>query len=600
MKSLMLLTETILDDASIECCVSTSRDLQTIRTRTKMEGLSFLTITLPQFCKSFERSLDQSMVSKHDFLGFKRNRGLPAFLQGFLSLIFDHNTGRLKDNPSISAIFAVRQICLAFKKLRSDCTNNRIKATIEQYLLTDLDVHSFESELPDHLIEVFNESFAYIFAPVLDKMEKKILADPYHLLPRHGPGTTADGTRGNRKYDSLTWTQRLNNLLPYDAFLLPNSSYVFDRRGCQVNILSPGQEPPVRVVTVPKTLKAPRIIAIEPVHMQYVQQGLLEMLVAHLESYPMYGALGFSDQSESQHLARLGSKYGWVSTLDLSEASDRVSNLLVDKALARWPKLHSLVMACRSATADVPGYGIHPISKFASMGSALCFPIEAMVFLTCCFLGYTQSGGRQYGLKGRSSFLKSVRIYGDDIIVPIEMTQSVISELSRFNLKVNAAKSFWTGKFRESCGGDFYDGYSVKPVYIKTSLPQSRADVDSVVSTVACRNQFYRNGYWRTAALIDKTMKGFAPFPIVSPESELLARHSFLPVKGRKLCSRLHRKLELGLVLKTIPEDSPVSGEGALMKFFLKRGNEPTFSKDHLKRTGRPKIATLNLRWAAA
>jgi hypothetical protein len=588
--------ERILEDSSVQCCVRTSRDMETITTRIKHEGLSFLTITLPNFCRDFERSLDQGFIDELAFLGFKKNKGLPAFLQGFLSLVFDRYTGRLLHNPSVAAIFCVRQLCLAFKKYRSPCTKQRDRSAIENYVLTDLGVEDFESRVPEHFLEVFSREFFVIFHPILSTLERSLETGDITVLPKHGPGTTADGTKSNRKFDWNTWTQRLDEHFPFYEYLIPNLGFVND--DLPITILEPGQEPPVRVITVPKTLKTPRIIAVEPVHMQYVQQGLLEILVPLLESRAMHNSLGFSDQSLNQELARIGSSSGFYATLDLSEASDRVSNLLVSTGFSHWKTLSSMIQACRTTKADVPGFGIIPISKFASMGSALCFPIEAMVFLTIYSIAYRERQQR-LGLEyNREVCLQGVRIYGDDIIVPVELAQDVARELSNFNLKVNEHKSFWTGKFRESCGGDYYDGDEVKPTYVKTEVPGSRVDVEAFESTVSTRNQFYRNGFWRTARFIDTELERIAPFPHVSETSSVLGRHSFLPLQVVKLCRNLHRPIVRGLIRRSVKPVDVLDGPGALMKFFLKRGSEPFFSKDHLKRDGRPKIATLHLRWA--
>jgi hypothetical protein len=205
------------------------------------------------------------------------------------------------------------------------------------------------------------------------------------IMPKHGPGATADRLSGNRKYGQVQWPLRLESLFPAIEFIIAGWDY---QRLSDVNFVEPGAELPVRVITVPKTLKTPRIIAIEPTAMQYVQQALLEMfLEEYVKDDILTSFLGFDDQVPNQQLARKGSIDGSLATLDLSEASDRVSNQLVRTMLARFPHFAEGVDACRSRKADVPGHGVIRLAKFASMGSALCFPMEAMVFLTVIFLG---------------------------------------------------------------------------------------------------------------------------------------------------------------------------------------------------------------------
>jgi len=54
------MAEAIYMDACARCIadVCDLRDLEAVRSRIKDEGISFLTITLPDFCKDFERSVE--------------------------------------------------------------------------------------------------------------------------------------------------------------------------------------------------------------------------------------------------------------------------------------------------------------------------------------------------------------------------------------------------------------------------------------------------------------------------------------------------------------------------------------------------------------
>ena len=82
MKSLMCLLREVLLDRGTWCRVSTCFDLKKIEARVKEEGLSFLTITLPNFGKELEKALDQGFVDRRLFTGFarsKRGGELPLF-----------------------------------------------------------------------------------------------------------------------------------------------------------------------------------------------------------------------------------------------------------------------------------------------------------------------------------------------------------------------------------------------------------------------------------------------------------------------------------------------------------------------------------------
>lgn len=594
MKSLMQLLQYSLADAGEWCCTSTTRDWKTISRRFEHEGLSFLTITLPTFCKGFERSLSQGKVDLSFFPSFKGQRGLPRFLGGFLDQVFDRSSGLLLDEPSVTAIFYIRQITLMFKKVEIDCSKRRIDAAFRNYVKCEQDVDSWTQNVSRDLIDRFDRTCGLLWGSTLSDIDRKVYDG--HLEPYHGPGATADRLRGNAKFDFQTWTHRLERYFPSSEFCIPN--WGFRDSLDAVNFLEPGAEIPVRVITVPKTLKTPRIIAIEPTHMQYVQQGLMRLLVEHLEGSDfLRGCIGFTDQEPNKVLAQRGSRDGSLATIDLSEASDRVSNLLVERMFKPFPTLAGGIQACRSLLADVPGHGVMPLSKYASMGSATCFPVEAMVFLSIIVSAWLKTLNSTPSKSRISRFLESVRVYGDDIIVPVKLVRHVVDDLNAFGMKVNVDKSFWTGKFRESCGGDYYDGHCVKPTYVRQLLPQHRGNASEIVSCVSLRNQLYKSGMWRSARYLDDLIGGLAPFPIVSDTSQALGRHSFLPPKGERECKNLHRPLVKAMKVVSKAPLSPISGVGALLKFFLKRGDHPYFNAKHLERYGRPRSVDIKTAW---
>jgi hypothetical protein len=91
------LVESIYLDATSLCSddVSDFRDLKTIRSRVRDEGLSFLTLTLPEFARDFEKCLEQGHVDSKRFLRFRKCRAIPHFLRGMLSRICNVETGRI-------------------------------------------------------------------------------------------------------------------------------------------------------------------------------------------------------------------------------------------------------------------------------------------------------------------------------------------------------------------------------------------------------------------------------------------------------------------------------------------------------------------------
>jgi len=585
------------------CCVSTTQDYNTVLRRVKDEGESFFTLTLPTFGEGLEKALSQEKVSPSLFPGFRFQKGLPAFLQGFLRLIFDPVSGRLVHTPSIDAVFAVRQLCCLYKKILLPCTPVREFKAIERYVNCDEGIKEFDIQFTsmEDIRASFRRTSNLLFRDVFSELDRMVwLFEP---VPKHGPGKTADGLLGNKKFQQHTWPHRLEPYFPYGEYGIPGDHHDPFHDG--VRYLDPGSELPVKVVTVPKTLKTPRIIAIEPTAMQYTQQALLEQLVRLLETdRTVSGIIGFSDQTPNNRLAELGSRDGSYATLDLKEASDRVSNQHVLAMCEDFPWFSGAVQACRSRKADVPGFGVIRLAKFASMGSALCFPFEAMIFLTVIFLGMQKRANRQFTRADIRRYSRHVRVYGDDIIVPVDMAPAVIEALDNFGYLVNSDKSFWTGMFRESCGKEYFMGEDVSIVRVRRVFPTSRNDVLEIISLVSLRNRFYEHGLWQTAKWLDEYIEGCAflrHYPTIYPSSSGLGRHSIpFHYLERGSWFRMDPDLHAPVVKAYVPSVRPpvdrLDGVGALLKWFLKRGEEPFADKDHLERYGRPSSVSITAR----
>nr|UJQ85874.1 MAG: hypothetical protein 3 [Leviviridae sp.] len=675
MKRLTDLWRVLAQECASRCGTSAVRDIQEVTNRVEAEGESFLTISLPRFCKAFERALELGSIDYTLFSGFQKRRGLPEFLRGFLSQIFDPS-GMLLDEPSIDCIVSVRELTSVFGKIERLCSDARIAHAMRQYVELEQELKRFDTNSLEEILPLFHQASTLLWADVFSHVENSILdkhqlahawvnplprggshkpaqkrphmygdrehnpnpldvilglgrsnrksvvsqskkflpsevvhpSSVYTLVPRHGPGATADRLRGNAKYSVRKWPLRLESMFPYGDYALPQLAD-YDELD-RVQFLEPGSEVPVKVTPVPKTDKTPRLIAEEPTGMQYLQQALFHQVVYRLENAvefppPLGGKefdlgkwfIGFEDQEANRVLARKGSLDGSLATLDLSEASDRVLNSHVQLLLSRFPQFSAAVQATRSTHADVDGHGVIPLAKFASMGSALCFPMEAMVFTTIVICAIAKERRMPVNRKLLHDLRGKVRVYGDDIIVPVDCVQRVIQFLELFGLKVNMDKSFWNGKFRESCGGDYYSGEWVTPIRLRKELPRSLADVDGVVGLVSFRNLLYWGGYWKTAAAIDDHLQTLLKgrWKIVDRTAEGLGRESVLPYQAEWFDPKLHDPRIAGAIVRRVTPKSPTSGSGALLKFLIKRGILPSQDPKHLERQGRPVTSRIKL-----
>ncbi len=620
------LARCIYIDACAKCPadVSDLRDLKTIRSRVEHEGLSFLTITLPNFCQGLEKALKFGYIDPSWFRGFPFHGSIPAFLQGMIGHVFNHETGRIYDDETSTSvgyhpifIDSIRQICLAFKKVELDCTPERVQAAIANFVEIEHSFNSFKAteEECSEFLAVSSVLWHDCILRLRDDM----------LRPKHGPGATAERISGNRKYAWRYWFKRLDNYFPlFDHAYI--SSAVDSEEVELVTFVDPEHELPVRVTPVPKTLKGPRIIAIEPCCMQYAQQGIRGMLYSAIESsWYARGHVNFRDQGVNQTLAMSASSTGLLATIDLSDASDRVPRDLALEMFRSYPEIMGAIDACRSTRAELPdGQIIGPLSKFASMGSALCFPVESMYFYTICVMALLQKHHLPVTPRNCFSVSRSIYVYGDDIIVPTYAAEIVLDYLQKYNCKVNTSKSFWSGSFRESCGVDAYAGVAVNPVYIRQERPKNKRHAAQLISWSASANLFALKGYYRTAEFMHNVCESILGFyPRVSETSQALGRiYRDGERKSPKRTSPRFQRLEVkGWIPSAVFRTDRLGGYAALQKSLLKLDRRKAESSDvdslldkakldfhsfespddpyHLERSALYGAVTLKLRWVA-
>lgn len=567
-------------DACTKCVadVYDLRDLDTLRSRVKSEGISFLTITLPNFCRDFERSLAVGFIDSTSFPRFKRIKEatMPELFQGMVSQVFDRRTGRIYDNQSpdgdliasdlSTVIESVRQLCLTFKKVEINCSPKRVQLSLANFVTIERDFEAFS------LLEEDMAIFGRVSSVLWDN-----LVGPLRLsrcLPKHGPGATAEHVSGNQKYAWGRWHDRLEPYFPLVDNGFPLGSIVNQTGLEDVTIVPQEQEQPVRVVSVPKTLKSPRTIAIEPCCAQYVQQGIMVTLCRAIESYWLTkGHVNFTDQSVNQQLAIESSKDGRLATIDLSDASDRVPRDLALSMFQFNSDFRDAIDTCRSKYAEMPdGTLVGPLRKFASMGSALCFPVEAMYFYTCCVVALLEVQNLPATPANVFNVTRDVYVYGDDIIVPVAYATSVLDHLQKYNCKVNVNKTFFSGSFRESCGVDAFDGHEVTPTYLRQKRPENARQAKRIISWVETANLFYKKGYWHTTCLMFSILEKIVGIlPYLSENSEGLGRFSYLGYRSANRWNDNFQRLEIkALVPRPVYRTDRLEGYGALMKSFLR------------------------------
>lgn len=159
-------------------------------------------------------------------------------------------------------------------------------------------------------------------------------------------------------------------------------------------------------------------------------------------------------QDRHRLLAKEASITGALCTIDMSNASDTVCRVLPHLVLpGDWAML---LESLRSTHTRVEGKWVR-LEKFSSMGNGFTFELETLLFVTMARTIVAQAGGDP----------DLVSCYGDDLIAPSEYYREIVAALRFFGFDPNMKKTFAEGPFRESCGGDFWEGVPVRALFLK-------------------------------------------------------------------------------------------------------------------------------------
>lgn len=601
MKRQLLVLSSVLNESAKWLQIDPARDWMTIQSRIKHEGDSFLEITLP----AMHDALMLSVSSGHwvpNRLWKQSRQGSPVFMQEFLGRVFDFGSSAfpIKETPDVPlALRVIRQILLLNGKVKALPSLPRQRKAIEGFFETEMELRD-KRQL---IIEASNSSdfqkiCTILYAELFSRVEQRL----DELPVKNGPGQTAESAFGLRKYSLLTqtWTSRLEKSFPLSQHGVFNYADYSDQTGGEYDFsaLPPKNETPMRITLVPKTAKTPRLIAMEPIVNQFVQQGILSLIDEFIGKDPILaGSVSWRDQTRNRRLAQRGSEDGSLATLDLSEASDRLHVVTVHRMLRHHPSLRRAVFSCRSRQADFDGNRIF-LHKFAPMGSALCFAFESLAFMAMSVLGVSRALGLQISRSSVRSMAKRISVYGDDIIVRTETASQVADTLESFGLKVNRRKSFWTGMFRESCGAEFFRGVDVSVVRLREKFDSSLGVPRNTISWVATQNLFFLKGWFNTSEMMASAIRSV---PRCTPSDGAGLRFFDHSISGKTRWNRDLQRLEIFVPVPVFKDRTADSlGREILFHWFVSRRDavDPS-ERDITPVVGRPELARLRVRFMA-
>lgn len=427
-------------------------DLDYLLTRLNREGKTFYLDTLPTLGKAFETSL----ITLEPFQvpeGWSLRKGtrLPKFFYELFSrLMFDDGSPRWSyenqgqwDLTAVNACRYIRQLCMMWSKVEfvstSDEDNQRLGLKETQAL------EGFRKRISERIEPDFSDDLTRDSLKEAARLLKCYFRSPSKYLDalhefertpwgRQGPGAVAGREVGCEKWAFKRWPGLPKSLFSWNSETFLQFEEVFE-------------QPSARICMVPKDFRGPRVICIEPKENQFAQQGLMELLYRHTRSCTLTRrSISFLDTEVSRKLCY---KHEFA-TIDMKDASDLISLNLARLVLPRW--IFRLVTRYRSRTVKLPDKSVVKSNCLATMGNATCFPLETLIFWAICLGTMIVLKDNWYSKVFRDSLNLDLRVFGDDIIVPLWAADSVCRVLEASGLAINRSKSCIFTPVRESCG----------------------------------------------------------------------------------------------------------------------------------------------------
>jgi hypothetical protein len=549
------------------------RDFLTIEKRFENEGYGFLTIALPALCDSFDKGIATGEFTCIPNFKTVKNGTIPAFMQGMFCEVFDPLTGLLKENPNIGVVKLIRNVLRLFKKTQlGDDANEQldVKAKVEFFRTDEIARQVILPDREDHLIGI-------VCKMLLPTLYSKSIENANY---KHGPGAVFEGLKGNQKWSSLVDaimsdsfdTQTFGYCDFSSSLALPSARSDVTESSVELCLKDRASRRIARLITVAKNSTSRRTITVEPMLNQFIQQGLNILLRdSILECKILRNSLALTDQSKNQQLALEGSLYDNWATIDLKSASDLLSVSLVRSVFRHHDSFLNHMMSCRSTSVHSGSDTINDLGKFAGMGNALTFPVQSICFTVVGIASILDSWGLKPNYRNVMRASRCIRVYGDDIIIKREYAHRCVDWLHNVGLKVNVAKSFLEGNFKESCGVDAFMGVDVTPIYLRYRPDLITTEPKVIAALVSTANQMWLDGlYSCSATLSDEVERRLGKrLPLVTQESGTLGWHTRLDgANPHRWNSTLHRFETRSFALAPLKRKDKLDGYAALLKFF--------------------------------
>lgn len=358
------------------------------------------------------------------------------------------NVGDFEDHASFSAYYGVSSFLKKWKGHEVLTERDRESATFDAWLGAEQQCALTNRRLE---IECCSGLTPTAFRTI-ERAQRKIAqilgrcdVDAILTRCRFSSGATYATKRGTRLDEKVTSSLKsvtIGALPLWERFLEIAPGVVYQFQG-EVDIVDCD-----RLVFVEKDAFIKRGINPVPLINGFLGQGFGRTIRARLKAH----GVNLDDQSINQRLAFHALADG-LATIDLSSASDTMSTGLVKLMLAASdPGWYECLNALRTRYTRIGDRKVL-LNKFSAMGCPFTFELESLIFYALCS-AQVDSG--------------VVSVYGDDIIVPAESYDAVVSALNWAGFTINGSKSYTSpSRFYESCGRHYFDLEDVTPLYQK-------------------------------------------------------------------------------------------------------------------------------------
>jgi len=622
-----------------DCTREFERDKKRLSSAVEHHGANFVFSVMPAFRKHLDQCISNGYLTHSGLIHFgstRRGETVPRLFRGLTLRIFDR-IGTLRPDADHNAVRMLRQLLGAVRKLKVECEIKHHREAVQEFFCIEYELPEPESfwtqgenlyvdpspvvsfadyQVSDRSKEIparpHQESF--VSSKLLETMQRVAdlvsseLGDfvPLDWKVKHGPGAVSDSRFGSNKYSFPNWSLRLERIFPYADFGSANYQCWID--DVRIEKVPVDFDPPARLAAVPKTFTTPRLIAVECVAHQWCQQSIRDFFYTRVHKSRLSPFISFRDQALSGDLALKASIDSSHATIDLSSASDRISCNLISRLFRRLP---GLLHAMRSSRAswleqDICKYSpkLWKLKKYSTMGNATTFPVQSLLFLvaalSCEF--HTRNLRVSY-MNLRRLAREQVRVFGDDIITPDTSSGLLVDLLHHLGLKVNPAKTFRGGNFKESCGVDAFAGHDVTTSNVM-DLPQ-RSRPGSIASSVDVHNNLIQSGYFATAHYIRQEVerRGYTRIPDVAHGAgafgwwpNVVYPHPTRSMRTR-WCEFTHQAYARVLALSSKQQRAPSNDTVGLLQFFTEATKHVTSAVSTLDYAVRRAQVCLSLRW---